>query len=62
MTAHEPSGEELLRSTGAVRAFTSDPVDPALVHELLDEARFAPSGGNRQPWWDDYIAAGRISE
>ncbi|CAN5834950.1 hypothetical protein BH24ACT6_BH24ACT6_03590 [soil metagenome] len=50
MTAHEPSGQELLRSTGAVRAFTSDPVDAALVHELLDEARFAPSGGNRQPW------------
>ncbi len=50
MTSPEPSGEELLRATSAVRAFTSDPVDPALVHELLDEARFAPSGGNRQPW------------
>jgi nitroreductase len=39
-----------LRSTGAARAFTADPVDDATVHAVLDTARFAPSGGNRQPW------------
>ena len=40
----------LLRTTGAVRRFTDAPVDDAVVHQILDDARFAPSGGNRQPW------------
>ena len=39
-----------LRSTGAVRAFTDEPVADEVIHEILDDARFAPSGGNRQPW------------
>jgi len=39
-----------IRTTGAVRAFTHDPVDHATVHAILDDARYAPSGGNRQPW------------
>jgi nitroreductase len=41
---------ETLRSTGAVRAFLPEPVDDAVLHRLLDTARFAPSGGNRQGW------------
>jgi nitroreductase len=39
-----------LRTTGAVRGFTADPVDDATIAAILDDARFAPSGGNRQPW------------
>lgn len=39
-----------LRSNGAVRAFSDHPVDDATLHDVLDTARFAPSGGNRQPW------------
>jgi nitroreductase len=39
-----------LRTTAAVRAFTDEPVADDLVGDLLDDARFAPSGGNRQPW------------
>ena len=39
-----------LRTTGAVRSFTDDDVPVAAVHQILDDARFAPSGGNRQPW------------
>jgi nitroreductase len=41
---------QALRSTGAARAFTADAVDDATVAAILDDARFAPSGGNRQPW------------
>lgn len=41
---------ETLRTTGAVRAFTDDPVPDEVVWRILDTARFAPSGGNRQPW------------
>jgi nitroreductase len=39
-----------LRTTGAVRGFLPDPVDDSTVAEVLDDARFAPSGGNQQPW------------
>lgn len=39
-----------IRRTGAVRGFTAEPVDRDVVAQLLDDARFAPSGGNRQPW------------
>ncbi|MGH9135264.1 MAG: nitroreductase family protein [Ilumatobacteraceae bacterium] len=41
---------DALRTTGAARRFTSDPVDRATIAAILDDARFAPSGGNRQPW------------
>jgi nitroreductase len=41
---------ETLRTTGAVRAFTDEPVPAEVVHRILDTARFAPSGGNRQGW------------
>ena len=39
-----------LRTTGSVRQFTAEPVADSLLFELLDDARFAPSGGNRQAW------------
>ena len=39
-----------IRSTGSVRSFRPDPVDDATVAAVLEDARFAPSGGNKQPW------------
>jgi nitroreductase len=41
---------DALRTTGAVRAFTPEPVPDEVLHRVLDTARFAPSGGNRQGW------------
>jgi nitroreductase len=41
---------EAIRTNGSVRRFTADPVERATVLSILDDARFAPSGGNRQPW------------
>lgn len=41
---------DVIRGTGSVRSFTDDPVDDATLERVLDHARFAPSGGNRQPW------------
>jgi len=41
---------EVLRTTGAVRDFLPDGVDDDTVGRVLDTARFAPSGGNRQAW------------
>ncbi len=45
-----PDAATLLRTTGAVREFTGRPVTRAEVARILDLARFAPSGGNQQPW------------
>jgi nitroreductase len=42
--------ETTLRTTGAVREFTDRPVSRAEIARILDVARFAPSGGNQQPW------------
>ncbi|MGH3412807.1 MAG: nitroreductase family protein [Marmoricola sp.] len=39
---------DVLRTTGAVRRFTDDPLPDEDLHRILDNARFAPSGGNRQ--------------
>jgi nitroreductase len=39
-----------MRTTFAARAFTNDPVEDEVLHRILDNARFAPSGGNRQGW------------
>jgi nitroreductase len=41
---------EALRSTGAIREYTSDSVSDETLARVLDTARFAPSGGNRQGW------------
>src|SRR3954449_8328989 len=41
---------ETLRTTGAAREFRPDPVPDALIHRVLETARFAPNGGNRQAW------------
>jgi nitroreductase len=39
-----------IRTNGTVRRFTDKPVSRTTVHSVLDDARFAPSGGNGQPW------------
>ena len=41
---------DALRTTGAVREFTPEPVADDVLVRVLDTARFAPSGGNRQGW------------
>src|SRR5262250_312935 len=41
---------EVLRTTFAARKFTADPLPDEVLAKILDQARFAPSGGNRQGW------------
>tara|TARA_R110002110_G_scaffold205066_7_gene417342 strand:- start:498881 stop:499555 length:675 start_codon:yes stop_codon:yes gene_type:complete len=41
---------EVMRTTFAARDFTDDPVPEEVLHKILDNARFAPSGANRQGW------------
>lgn len=39
-----------MRTTPSVREFTDEAIPDQVVYELLDVARFAPNGGNRQSW------------
>jgi nitroreductase len=41
---------EALRTTGAIRDYTDQAVDDAVLARVLDTARFAPSGANAQAW------------
>jgi nitroreductase len=41
---------DALRTTGSVREFLDEPVTDEDLYAILDDARFAPSGGNRQAW------------
>jgi len=41
---------DVMRTTFACREFTGEPVPLDVLHRILDNARFAPSGGNRQGW------------
>jgi nitroreductase len=40
---------DVVRSTATVRYYKPDPVPVDLLGQVLDAARWAPSGGNRQP-------------
>jgi nitroreductase len=41
---------EAIKSRKSVRQFTSQPVSEETVREILELAKWAPSGGNLQPW------------
>lgn len=41
---------DVMRTTFAAREFTGDPLPDTTLVRILDHARFAPSGGNRQGW------------
>jgi nitroreductase len=41
---------DVMHTTFAARDFTDDPLPNETLFRILDNARFAPSGGNRQGW------------
>jgi len=41
---------EVLRKRRSVRAYTSEPVERAVIEEIVDCARLAPTAMNEQPW------------
>lgn len=42
--------EDLIKQRHSTRAFLDKPVSEAIIQEILDTARYAPSGANTQPW------------
>jgi nitroreductase len=41
---------EVMRCAPSTRRFTDEPVSREMLERVFDNARFAPSGGNRQGW------------
>lgn len=41
---------EAIQTRHSVRAFLDTPVDKQVIFDILDKARYAPSGVNMQPW------------
>src|SRR5574341_760183 len=42
---------EAIRTTRAMRRLKPDPVPRDLIRKVCEAGTFAPSGGNRQPWF-----------
>ncbi len=53
---------EAVATRRSVRGFTDQPVDGALIRELLIAASRAPSGGNLQPWHIDVMAGDSLAK
>ena len=53
---------EAVASRRSVRGFLPDPVDPAAIRRVLEQAARAPSGGNLQPWHIDVLAGEPLAE
>jgi nitroreductase len=47
---------EAIRTRRSIRVFKPDPIPRKGLQELLDVSRWAPSGGNVQPWHFDVLA------
>jgi nitroreductase len=41
---------DLLKNRVSVRRFQEKPIPEEVIQEMLEAARFSPSGGNEQPW------------
>jgi len=41
---------DLLKSRRSIRAFKPDPIPEEFIQKIIEAARWAPSGGNSQPW------------
>lgn len=53
---------EALKTRITCRAFLDTPVPEATVRAILEEAKYAPSGGNLQPWHVYALAGARLEE
>ncbi|MCK5123817.1 MAG: nitroreductase family protein, partial [Dehalococcoidia bacterium] len=41
---------ELAKKRRSIRKFKSDPIPDEYIDKIIEAARWAPSGGNSQPW------------
>lgn len=53
---------EALKTRITCRAFLDKPVPEATVREILEQAKYAPSGGNLQPWHVYVLTGEKLKE
>jgi len=53
---------EAIRTRRSIRLFKPDPIPKKVLQELLDVGRWAPSGGNVQPWYFHVLAGKPLAE
>ena len=53
---------EAIQGRRSIRKFKPDPVPDELISQMLEAARLAPSGSNRQPWRFQIIKEGALKE
>jgi nitroreductase len=53
---------EAIRTRRSIRAFKPDPVPKRILRELLDVGRWAPSGGNVQPWYFEVLSGESLAQ
>ena len=52
--------EEAILGRRSIRAFRPDPAPPAVLREIVDQARWAPSAANTQPWEFTIVGGERL--
>lgn len=53
--------DEAILTRRSVRAFLPTPIEPSVIRDILEVARWAPSGTNMQPW-RAYVVAGEVKD
>jgi len=53
---------ESIQTRRSIRVFKPDPLPKKVLQELLDVGRWAPSGGNVQPWYFEVLAGGPLAK
>ena len=53
---------EAIQKRRSIRKFKPDPVPDELINQILEAARLAPSGTNRQPWRFQVIREGELKK
>ena len=53
---------EVIEKRRSIRKFKPDPVPDEMINQILEAARLAPSGSNRQPWRFQIIKDGELKK
>lgn len=53
--------DEAILTRRSVRAFLPTPIEPSVIRDILEVARWAPSGTNMQPW-RAYVVTGDVKQ
>jgi nitroreductase len=54
--------DSLMKNRFSCRYYLPQPVDKSTIEQIIDAARYSPSGNNMQPWTKVYCIAGQIKD